>query len=151
MSKVLTAYYADPSNRFWGVLREVRLTGDRLLRPDDFRTLPEFGLGLTDIGKTVYGPDVTLSRGAFDVPAFMESIRRCRPKIVAFNGKTAARAFYGITSDQRLDYGTGSLVPDFPEVFVLPSTSGSAGRYWDLARWQEFARRVAIERCRAIQ
>jgi TDG/mug DNA glycosylase family protein len=149
-SRVLTAYYADPSSRFWGVLHRVGLTKDRL-KPDDFRTLPKFGLGLTDIAKTVSGADAKLPPGAFNVPAFMESIRRCRPKIVAFNGKAAARAFYGITSQKRLDYRPGFPVPDFPHIFILLSTSGSAGRYWDLAWWQEFARRVAVERFGTIQ
>jgi TDG/mug DNA glycosylase family protein len=149
-SRVLTAYYADPSNRFWGVLHQVGLTEDRL-QPEDFRTLPKFGLGLTDIAKAVSGADSTLPPGALNVPAFMESIRRCRPKIVAFNGKAAARAFYGIPSHTQLDYGSGSVVPDFPHVFILPSTSGNAGRYWDLAWWQEFARRVAVERIGTIQ
>jgi TDG/mug DNA glycosylase family protein len=140
----VTAYYADPRNRFWGVLQEVGLTPHRL-KPDDFRGLPAFGLGLTDIAKTVSGTDAKLPPGAFNVPAFMESIRRCRPNIVAFNGKTAARVFYGIPSRRQLDYGPGTLIPDFPPIFVLPSTAGSAGRYWDLSWWQEFARRVAVE------
>ena len=149
-SRVLTAYYADLRNRFWDVLHQVGLTPHRL-KPDDFRTLPAFGLGLTDIAKTVSGTDGKLPPGAFNVPAFMASVRRCRPNFVAFNGKAAARAFYGIPSRKQLDYGPGSQVPDFPHVFVLPSTSGSAGRYWDLAWWQEFARRVAAERCGAIR
>ena len=40
------AYYAGPGNKFWPILAEVGLT-PRLLRPDEFATLPAFGIGLT--------------------------------------------------------------------------------------------------------
>jgi TDG/mug DNA glycosylase family protein len=145
-SAALTVYYAGPSNRFWSVLHQVGLTPHRLM-PSEFSTLPAFGLGLTDIAKMASGTDARLPLGAFDVPTFLISIRRCRPDIVAFNGKNAARVFYGIPSRSRLDYGFGPRVSDFPRIFVLPSTSGSASRYWNLAVWQEFAGLVAAERC----
>jgi TDG/mug DNA glycosylase family protein len=137
----VNAYYADSHNRFWGVLHRVGLT-PRQFAPAEFRDLPAFGLGLTDIAKKTFGTDSTLLPGAFDVPAFVESVRHCRPRIAAFNGKKSARVFYRLPSRKGLDYGVGPKFPDFPEIFVLPSTSGSATRYWDLMWWQEFARRV---------
>jgi TDG/mug DNA glycosylase family protein len=142
-SAARTAYYADSSNQFWSVLQQVGLTPQRLT-PDDFLILPEFGLGLTDIAKIVSGTDAKLPLGAFDVPAFVASIRHCQPDMVAFNGKTAARIFYGFPSRRRLDYGLGPLVPNFPRIFVLPSTSGNARGYWNLQWWQEFARLVTV-------
>jgi double-stranded uracil-DNA glycosylase len=146
-SCIRKAYFADPRNRFWCVLHQVALTPQRL-KPEEFRTLLAYGLGLTDIAKTVSGTDAKLPLGAYDVPTFMKSIRRYRPKSVAFNGKKAARVFYifnGVSRYEQFDYGHGRPIQDFPQIFVLPSTSGSAGRYWNLAPWQEFARCVAAE------
>jgi TDG/mug DNA glycosylase family protein len=134
-------YYASPTNRFWDVLREVGLTPGKL-RPEEFRTLPKFSLGLTDIAKFVYGNDATLSPESFDVPSFLSSIRCHRPGIVAFNGKTAARVFYGLSPRADLNYGPGPQVEDFPQIFVLPSTSGSAGKSWDVTWWRNFAQLV---------
>jgi double-stranded uracil-DNA glycosylase len=132
-------YYADFRNRFWSVLYQVGLT-TRQLSPSDFGSLSDFGLGLTDIAKAVSGVDASLAPADFDVPGFIASIRRCRPKIVAFNGKKAARVFYGLGRREPLEYGVGTPVSDFPRIFVLPSTSGSARRWWDVRPWKEFAK-----------
>jgi TDG/mug DNA glycosylase family protein len=134
-------YYADSNNYFWAVLEQVGLTPEKLT-PARYLLLCEFGLGLTDLAKTVAGTDSTLSPGSFDVPMFKMSIERCQPRIVAFNGKTAARAFYGLSKRALLAYGPGPDIPNFPRIFVLPSTSGSARKYWDLGWWEEFARQV---------
>ena len=68
------------------------------------------------------------------------------PGALAFNGKAPAVAFFGNTA---LAYGrqTGGLgaIP----VFVLPSTSPAARRYWDIAPWRDFAdfvKRIKAER-----
>ena len=56
------AYYAGPGNKFWRVLYEVRLT-PRRLQPNEFSILPQFGIGLTDLVKTVSGGDRWLKSG----------------------------------------------------------------------------------------
>jgi len=132
-------YYAGPGNRFWAVLHQTGLT-PRELSPSEFRSLCDHGLGLTDIAQLVPGADVTLKAGNFNVSGFIESIRQCQPEVVAFNGKKAARVFYGLGEREPLEYGPGKPLTDFPKIFVLPSTSGSARRYWDLQPWQQFAR-----------
>ena len=135
------AYYARSNNCFWEVLYQIGLT-PRKLKPQEFRELTKFGLGLTDLAKTASGVDSDLQDEAFDVIAFIESIDHCRPALVAFNGKMAARIFYGMPARAPLNYGQGATVPNFPRVFVLPSTSGSARGHWDLEWWREFARLV---------
>ena len=57
------AYYAHPQNKFWRVLYAIRLT-PRLVRPEEYSALPEWGLGLTDIAKHVSGMDRELPSGA---------------------------------------------------------------------------------------
>ena len=82
---------------------------------------------------------------AFDVPTFMEKIRLCRPNIVAFNGKNTARIFYGFPISTKLGYGPGPPIENFPLIFVLPSTAGTARQFWNLEWWQKFARLVKEE------
>jgi TDG/mug DNA glycosylase family protein len=135
------AYYADPSNSFWTVLHQVRLT-PRRLSPTEFSVLPQFGLGLTDLAKLESGVDATLSSGSFHVSTFEERVRSLRPRIVAFNGKTAGRKYLGLSPRTPLEYGLQSSRSNSQLTFVLPSTSGSARRYWDIEIWREFARLV---------
>ena len=119
----------------------------RKLKPQEFRELTRFRLGLTDLAKTASGVDSDLQDEAFDVAAFMESIDYCSPALVAFNGKKAARIFYRMPARAPLNYGQGAIVPNFPRVFVLPSTSGSARAHWDLEWWREFAQLVVGLNC----
>jgi|SRR5690242_1123720 double-stranded uracil-DNA glycosylase len=57
------AYYAHPQNRFWPALHAFGFT-PRLIRPEDYAELPQWGLGLTDIAKHVSGMDRELPAGA---------------------------------------------------------------------------------------
>lgn len=45
-------YYSKPSNSFWQLLHQAGFT-PRQLRPDEDRSLPEFGIGMTDLVKEV--------------------------------------------------------------------------------------------------
>ena len=61
--------------------------------------------------------------------------RRGRTGHLAFNGKNAARAALGgpVTYGRRTDRIGGATV------WVLPSTSGAARRFWDIGPWQDLA------------
>jgi hypothetical protein len=85
------AYYAHPQNRFWRALHEAGLT-PRRLAPSEFPTLPDYGLGLTDIAKTASGMDRELPSGALgrDACATLEAkILEFSPKVLAFTSLTA--------------------------------------------------------------
>ena len=131
------AYYAGPGNKFWRILAEVGLT-PRRLDPGEFREVLNFGIGLTDLVKTHSGSDAILPRAADDVAGLAARIRSIRPRLVAFNGKRAAAAFYG-RSGRDVGYGPGPLMADFPPTWVLPSTSGAACGSWSDAPWRQFA------------
>jgi TDG/mug DNA glycosylase family protein len=138
------AYYAGPGNKFWRILAETGLTARQLV-PAEFRALPGFGIGLTDMCKTASGSDAELPRDADDVAGFITRIRRVQPGTVAFNGKRAAAVFYNVSS-AGLIYGPGALCGDFPPVWILPSTSGAASRAWTSEPWHALARAVAAWR-----
>jgi TDG/mug DNA glycosylase family protein len=131
------AYYAGPGNRFWTILAAIGLT-PRRLAPEEFRLLPQFAIGLTDLAKSVSGADVDLPRRAFDPEALRLRIRAVRPRVLGFNGKKAASLFLGI-SGPSLCYGRQAPFPDFPDIFVLPSTSGAARASWDQRPWFDLA------------
>lgn len=129
------AYYAGPGNQFWGMLHRVGLTASRL-RPVDFRTVNDYGIGLTDIVKTAFGADSDLRRSDFDPGRLRLWVETNQPAILAFNGKRAASAFFGGPVDY--GYQAGKDVGK-TRIYVGPSTSGAARRYWDEEIWKGIA------------
>ena len=134
----LRAYYAGPGNAFWPVLCRIGLT-PRPLRPEEYALAAEYGIGLTDMVKERFGADDSLRRGDDRPDLLRDKIRRYRPRALAFNGKRAARAFWG---GGAVEYGLQSAREGETAVFVLPSTSGAARRYWDEKPWIRMARWV---------
>ena len=134
------AYYAGPGNKFWAVLHEVGLTPVRLL-PGEFREVPRYGIGLTDVAKRTSGPDSALRGGHFDVIGFTERIAANRPRILAFNGKRAAQAALGIR-EGRLAFGPQAHRLAGADIFILPSTSGAAAGFWSIEPWKQLAMAV---------
>lgn len=128
-------YYAGSNNSFWKTLHSVGFT-PRLLRPSEYDMLLEFGIGLTDIVKCRHGNDGALSSSDFDVLGFREKIHRFAPGAIAFNGKKAAEFFLS-THQSKLSFG---LQPGGePRVWILPSTSGLARRWWVVQHWHDCA------------
>jgi double-stranded uracil-DNA glycosylase len=134
------AYYAGPGNAFWPTLHEVGLT-PRRLAPNEFRELPRFGLGLTDLCKHRSGSDSKVGRDGFDVERLGAALERNAPWWIAFTSKIAAQAALG----RAVEYGRQAerLAPS--RVFALPSPSGAARGYWDVGYWRELAGIVGTE------
>lgn len=136
------AYYAHPGNYFWRTLFEVGLT-PRRLSPQEFPRVLDHGIGLTDLAKLHFGSDHELPRDAFDAAALKRKLARYKPTIVAFTSKNAAFGYSG----RVLAYGEQSERIATSRVFVLPSPSGQARRFWSIEPWRELASAVAA--CRA--
>lgn len=134
----LGAYYAGLQNRFWLTLHEVGLT-PRVLRPDEFRTLPAYGIGLTDIVKHQAGNDRELRPRAHDAAELCTRIEAVAPHVLAFNGKRAAQQYL---ARRRIDYGEQAETIGTTRLFVVPSTSAAARAFWDVGHWQALARLV---------
>lgn len=135
-SAQVRAYYAGQGNQFWETLFQTGLT-PRKLDPSEFSTLPKYGIGLTDLAKTQSGSDKDISSSDFDILGFCSKINRFNPKMIAFNGKASARAFFGCS----VDYGGPKHDERIGEtsIFILPSTSAAARRFWDESHWRELA------------
>ena len=125
------AYYAHPQNEFWGVMHRGGVTPHRFA-PDQYPDLPRYGVGLTDICKQAFGADSDLARGDFDAAGLAQKIRIAAPDILAFNGKLAAKRFLG-RNDVPYGFQPESLGPT--RLYVAPSTSKLARRYWDETIW----------------
>jgi double-stranded uracil-DNA glycosylase len=134
------AYYAHPQNKFWCVLHEVGLT-PRLLEPAEYACLPEFGIGLTDIAKHVFGMDNQLppqSLGREAAAALRARIENVAPKRLAFTSLTGGKRVMGT----KAKFGLQKEKIGETEVWILPSPSPAANWNWDSRAWHALAKRV---------
>jgi mismatch-specific thymine-DNA glycosylase len=131
------APFAGPGNYFWPVLHEVGLTPVQLA-PEEFRRLPEFGLGLTDACKTRFGSDAEVGTAHHDAERVRRTMLEFDPDHVAFVGKQAAKIVLG----RPVDYGRQPERIGGAEAWVMPSTSGLARRFWSAQPWRELAAAV---------
>jgi TDG/mug DNA glycosylase family protein len=119
-------YYSGRGNKFWELLWEAGLTGDRILNPQQDSRVLIYGVGLTDIAKGVAAStDTKLARTAYNVPGFLEKIDRYKPAAVAFNGKTAAGVVAKHLGGGPPDHGPTPFLVGPSPAYVLPSSSGS--------------------------
>lgn len=133
------AYYANAGNRFWQTLAETGLT-PRQFAPQEYPLVTECGVGLTDLVKTDHGQDEHIFDGHIDLglarAALRRKVLRWQPRVLAFTSRTVARQFLGHPAPcGRQPETIGGTV-----IWVLPSTSGLARRFFDIAPWQELAR-----------
>ena len=135
------AYYAHPQNRFWRTLHEAGLT-PRQLAPAEYALLPQYGLGLTDIAKTVSGMDRELPPGALGraaCAALAAKIEAFAPRALAFTSLTAGRRFLG-RADAKVGLAATRLGTS--DIWLLPSPSPTAGWNFDIGPWRALAQAV---------
>lgn len=124
-------YYAGPGNEFWRFLELSGLT-PRRLGPEDDHTLPAYGLGLTDLSKTVAQSH---DRGLpYDPAGFAAKIELHRPGWVAFTSKQGAKVFARSIGEREPSYGPALWTVAGCPVFVLPSPSAANRRPTDPPR-----------------
>lgn len=128
------AYYAGPGNAFWPTLFEVGLTPRRIL-PDEYPVITQFGLGLTDLAKHVYGADSVLAATDFGRDELRAKILHHGPRILAFTSKRAGQEFLR----RSVSYGLQEEKIGSTLLFVLPSPSGLARRHWTVQPWLDLA------------
>lgn len=143
------AYYANPTNAFWPTLHLTGMT-PRRLHPADFRDVLDLKMGLTDLAKDASGSDRSLRRRDFQREQLSSKICRFQPQIVAFTSKTAWRGWKGMSARASVSYGWQDDTLGQTAFYVLPSPSGAARGYWDLAPWRalgdEYRRRLQESR-----
>ena len=132
--------FARPGNRFWGALHAAGFT-PRILRPEEDVTLPEHGLGITNIAPrpTRAAAELSVEELREGAAALERLVAEIQPKLVAIVGVTAYRTAFG-----RRDAKLG-LQPETiggRPVWILPNTSGLNAHH----RPADFARLFAEAR-----
>jgi double-stranded uracil-DNA glycosylase len=112
------AYYAGPGNRFWRTLFEIALTPHEL-KPEDYESISQYGLGA----------------------GLQEKINRFSPDLLAFTSKRAGEEFQKCA----VLYGLQANTIGSTRLFVLPSPSGAARRFWSIDHWHELSRLVKAQ------
>jgi len=135
------AYYANPGNRFWQTLADVGLT-PRRLAAEEYSRLVDWGIGLTDLVKADHGQDAHIFDGHVDLDEARRLLRakvlRWQPRVLALTSRTVAAQFL----ERRAVPGRQQECFGQTVVWVLPSTSGLARRFFDIGPWQDLARFV---------
>nr|WP_273852751.1 G/U mismatch-specific DNA glycosylase [Pseudalkalibacillus spartinae] len=116
-------HYANPTNRFYAILKEAGLT-DRQLSPDEDHKLLEYGYGLTNIvdRPTRGAADLTSEDYAIGRKRLLEKIRMYQPLVNCYVGKGVYQKFSGV---KKADWGYQPIDQvEGVRDFVAPSTSG---------------------------
>jgi TDG/mug DNA glycosylase family protein len=107
--------------------------------PEEYKELIKYRIGLTDLVKYKSGSDRTLSKNDYDVEAFRKKIEKYQPKVLGFNGKKAAKVFLNM---KNIKYGRQEQTIGNTLIYVLPSTSGLASRWWNETYWEDVAKEL---------
>jgi TDG/mug DNA glycosylase family protein len=145
-SAAARSHYAGPTNHFWPLMYESGIIGEPLTYRDSKRTL-EFSVGLTNLVDRASRNIDELSKDELraGAEALRRKLKRYRPRVIAFNGKSIAEAFLG----HRVTLGEQAERWEGMAVFVMPSTSARTASYQrpaKLAFFQQLKRLVERER-----
>ena len=124
------AYYAGRGNLFYFMLATCGFTPS-LFAPEQFPELVKYQIGLTDLAKYIHGMDKDLKSEDYDTDSFAEKILKYQPKIICFNGKEAAKVYFNLKDTKLVSYGIQEKTIGKTKLYVAPSTSFSARKYWD--------------------
>jgi TDG/mug DNA glycosylase family protein len=116
-------HFAGPGNPFWRLLHAARFT-PALLRPEEDRTLPRLGLGLTNVCPRATRGAADLVRRDYErgVLELVRKLEAFRPAVVALVGVTLARVV--LPDSEEVGPGPRSASLAGARVFVLPNPSG---------------------------
>ena len=137
--------FARPGNRFWSALYASGFT-PRLLRPEEDVTLPEYGLGITNIAArpTRAASELSTEELREGAAALERVVAELQPRLVAIVGVTAYRTAFG---RRNAKLGLQQDTIGGRPVWILPNTSGLNAHHQpgDLARAFR-ALRLAVSR-----
>jgi TDG/mug DNA glycosylase family protein len=134
-------YYSHGQNSFWRRLFLAGLT-DVILRPKDELKLLEYGVGVTDLNKTVAQGH---NRGlAYDHQGFLDRVLPLTPAWVVFNGAEHAKKHARFNGHRCDGFGVQEWKLGESRVFVAPGSSPQV-RDARLCKDSAGARRAAID------
>lgn len=137
-------YYANPTNRFWDLIKAAELTDDAGITAERDAELLDHAIGITDLVKTrVASSDRLLEASDYDVAGFLGRVEDNRPTILAFNGREPARQVarhqgQPLPAEGPFPWSVAGVL-----AYRLPSSSGANARRpaaGKLEAWRQFGR-----------
>ncbi|MFB9185093.1 G/U mismatch-specific DNA glycosylase [Dactylosporangium sucinum] len=131
-------HFARPGNRFWPALHRSGFT-PRQLRPDEQGTLPEYGLGITNLAAraTARADELTREELTEGGRVLRAKVAEYAPAWLAVLGVTAYRVAFG-TSTAKVGPQESTL--DRTRLWILPNPSGLNAHFTLDALAEEFTR-----------
>ena len=122
-------HFDGRGNRFWRVMYLAGFTPEQI-RPEDDRTVLQYGCGLTTVVPRPTAQAAELSRSEIEMAgdAFRRKIKHYAPRNVGFLGKMALSA---ISGTRNIDWGLQTEPFGGARAWVLPNPSG-LNRAFDL-------------------
>lgn len=118
-------HFAGPQNHFWRLLHEAGCT-PRLLSPEEDRSLPAFGMGITNLVDRPSAGEGDLSWAEMKAAGAVlrEKVARFRPRGVVLLGKNVYRAYANLPPSHPVAWGrqVRETVPGVAE-WVAPNPS----------------------------
>lgn len=144
-------YYIKERKKFWGTIYKAGITNE-LISPYDYKKFEKLGFQFKEIVPLIITQDKYIDFDNYKlleyVKKFSHSLEEIKPKRVFFHGKKAAHWFiqfrlkgkvtknsYSMTTNRKYGLQT-DLNMDF-DIYILPSTSGQAAKYWNQNIWEE--------------
>lgn len=140
-SAFIQAYYAGRGNVFYQTLNNCGFT-PFLVNSEEYEKLLTYKIGLTDLAKNAKGMDSSIKHDDYDINGFEKKILKYQPKIVCFNGKEAAKIYFQYKTTKMISLGLQKKTIKQTKIFVAPSTSPAAKKYWDEKLWKELKNEI---------
>ncbi|TMI73296.1 MAG: mismatch-specific DNA-glycosylase [Bacteroidetes bacterium] len=135
-------YYAHAGNKFYKILFDAGFTPHRLV-PETCYQINQHKIGLTDLVHKQSGNDRQINKSSYEVDLFSKKMIEFQPKFIAFTSKTAASFALGFNGKTRhINYGLADKVIGKSKIFILPSTSGAAARFWAPEYWRDLRKMI---------
>jgi TDG/mug DNA glycosylase family protein len=133
-------YFARGTTRFWPAFSVSKLSAQirhalsiGVLRPEHDCSLPQFGIGFTDVIKRPTANAGELDPREFEiwVPRLLTKLRRYRPRVACFHGLTGYRPFLKFALKQAAQpvLGAQPHVVGGTRLFVVPNPSGANAHF----------------------
>lgn len=131
-------YYAHGGNKFWRILEDVGFTPTRIA-PKDYRTLLDYGIGLTDLVKDHAGMDDKISKTAWPLARdrLKSLIATFQPRYLAFTSVKASEVYFG----KKRTLGLQPETIGQTKIWVLSSTS-PANAHWNGKTWYDLRQAI---------
>ena len=146
-------YYIKEKDKFWGLIHKYKVT-ESLIDPFDYKKFEDLGFKFLELITNIVSQDKKIfEKYSIDeiqsyIEIFVEKVDSIKPKRIFFHGKKSADWFLqyikygkirkkGYLMTRSREYGKQSDLNLGYDIYILPSTSGAASKYWQPKYWEQ--------------